>query len=79
MEQVMVVPVEAGAQELQVALVQAALVREEQALRIASLEAELEVLRQARGLEILEKANSNAATFLSSLKTGTTDPSSPRS
>jgi hypothetical protein len=53
--------------------------REEQALRIASLEAELEVLRQERGREILEKANSQAAKFLSSLTTGTTDPLSPRS
>jgi hypothetical protein len=79
MEQAMVVPVEAGVQELQVALVQAALAREEQALRIASLEAELEVLRQERGWEILEKANSQAAKFLSSLTTGTTDPLSPRS
>ena len=79
MEQVMVVPVDQGTQALQVALVEAARVREQQALRIVSLEAELEVLRQARGLEILEKANSQAATFLSSLKTGTTDPSSPRS
>ena len=65
--------------ELRAALVQAGMVREEQALRIASLEAELEVLRQERGREILEKANRQAATFLSSLTTGTTDPLSPRS
>ncbi len=65
--------------ELRAALVQAGMVREEQALRIASLEAELEVLRQERGREILERANRQAATFLSSLTTGTTDPSSPRS
>ncbi len=65
--------------ELRAALVQAGMVREEQALRIASLEAELEVLRQERGREILEKANSQAAKFLSSLTTGTTDPLSPRS
>jgi hypothetical protein len=71
--------VEVEVVELRAALAQAMLVREEQALRIASLEVELEALRQARGLEILEKASSNAATFLSSLKTGTTDPSSPRS
>ncbi len=65
--------------ELRAALVQAGRVREEQALRIASLEVELEVLRQEWGREILEKANSQAARFLSSLTTGTTDPSSPRS
>ena len=71
--------VEVEVAELRAALVQAGMAREEQALRIASLEAELEVLRQERGREILEKADSNAAKFLSSLKTGTTDPSSPRS
>jgi hypothetical protein len=71
--------VEVEVAELRAALVQAGMVREEQALRIASLEAELEVLRQERGREILEKANSQAAKFLSSLTTGTTDPLSPRS
>jgi hypothetical protein len=71
--------VEVEVAELRAALVQAGMVREEQALRIASLEAELEVLRQERGREILEKANSQAARFLSSLTTGTTDPLSPRS
>jgi len=71
--------VEVEVAELRAALAQAMLVREEQALRIVSLEVELEALRQAWGLEILEKANSNAATFLSSLTTGTTDPLSPRS
>jgi hypothetical protein len=71
--------VEVEVAELRAALVQAGMVREEQALRIASLEAELEVLRQERGREILERANRQAATFLSSLTTGTTDPSSPRS
>lgn len=65
--------------ELRAALVQAGMAREEQALRIASLEAELEVLRQERGREVLEKANRQAAKFLSSLTTGTTDPLSPRS
>ncbi len=65
--------------ELRAALVQAGMAREEQALRIASLEAELQEARQALGREILEKANSQAAKFLSSLKTGITDPSSPRS
>lgn len=65
--------------ELRAALVQAGVVREEQALRIAFLETELEALRQARGQEILDKANSQAAKFLSSLTAGTTDPLSPRS
>jgi len=71
--------VEVEVAELRAALVQAGMAREEQALRIASLEAELQEARQALGREILEKANRQAATFLSSLKTGITDPSSPRS
>jgi len=72
-------PVEVEVAELRAALVQAGVVREEQALRIAFLETELEALRQARGQEILDKANSQAAKFLSSLTAGTTDPLSPRS
>lgn len=70
--------VEAEVVELRAALVRAGLTQEEQALRIASLEKEVQEARAALGREILEKADSNAAKFLSSLKTGTTDPSSPR-
>lgn len=70
--------VEQGEQALRVALVEAARVREEQALRIVSLETELQQARAALGREILEKANRQAATFLSSLTGGITDPSSPR-